>query len=205
MNAEPPPPDPLAPAGTPLTGVWRRVAAPAAAAVLVLAAVHAGMTVLYVAEDYPLEPGHRRQVGEWMRPHFPQDWAIFAPDPVSVNRNLEVRVHSGGGVGEWIDLTEESQDAHRGDPVPSRHDQGALRKALGQHLAGSPEEQRDAPVTRSARLLYHTAIARLEDLGKDPGDAIELRVRSTGIPSPDSMAAPPAPEYVRLGTWEVTP
>lgn len=58
----------------------------------------------------------------WMIPMFGQSWAVFAPNPGSVNQSLEVRaVVDGGERTEWYSLTDRSARKDvQGHPIPSR-------------------------------------------------------------------------------------
>ncbi|MHC0433704.1 DUF5819 family protein [Streptomyces sp. O3] len=207
-RAHPPPvepPDPLAPHGTPLGGVHRLIGRCVAAVVMGLTLTHMALLVLDVSPDLPLAKTHSATVQGWLRPLFPQDWNIFAPDPPRANSHLEVRGWRAGRPGEWIDLTAHDIAAHRGNPLPSREDQAVLRKALSAHLAGSPESQRRAPLTRAARYLRNVVVVRLTDLGEKRPDTIELRVRRIPTAPPGHQGPPPRSNRQALGTWEVLP
>lgn len=58
----------------------------------------------------------------WMIPMFGQSWAVFAPNPGSVNQSLEVRaVIDGEEMTEWYSLTDRStREDVRLHPIPSR-------------------------------------------------------------------------------------
>lgn len=204
-----PPPDPLAPRGIPLTGLRRRLSRTAVALVTLLALVHSAMLLLYVATDFPPARTYAKQIDWWMRPMFPQDWNIFAPDPSRYNLHLEVRSRVDGKLGEWTDLTAYDNSRYRGDLLPSIEDQLVLRRAVSQYQTSARDQDRtpaaDAARSRNARYLLNVIRVRLDDMGKPTGDAIELRTRSTRIPAPDAPDVTSAPTYRTLGFWTVTP
>ncbi|MFF0739906.1 DUF5819 family protein [Streptomyces sp. NPDC004111] len=204
-----PPPDPLAPRGIPLTGLRRRLSRTAVALVGLLALVHSTMLVLYVATDFPPSKTYAKQIDWWMRPMFPQDWNIFAPDPSHYNLHLEVRTRVDGKLGAWTDLTAYDNSRYRGDLLPSIEDQLVLRRAVSQYQTSARNQDRtpaaDEARSRNARYLLNVIRVRLDAMGKPLGDAVELRTRSTLIPAPDTPGATERPTYRTLGYWTVTP
>ncbi|WAL99669.1 DUF5819 family protein [Streptomyces sp. Je 1-369] len=200
--------DPLAPQGTPLPAPFRTAVRGAALLVVLAALTHVALLVLYLSPGPPQAKARSAQVDGWLRPLFPQDWNIFAPDPPSANVHLEVRSRYADGrdadhVGPWIDLTAHDVAAHRGNPLPSREDQTVLRKAVSAHLAGSPHTQLRAPLTPAAQYLRNVVVVRLEDLGEPRPDAVELRLHTLPIAPPGQPA--PAGSRQPLGTWEMLP
>jgi hypothetical protein len=166
------------------------------------------MLLLYVATDFPLSRTYAKQIDWWMRPMFPQDWNIFAPDPSRYNLHLEVRTRVDGKLGEWTDLTAYDNSRYRGDLLPSIEDQLVLRRAVSQYQISAGNQARtqaaDAARSRNARYLVNVIRLRLDDLGKPTGDAIELRTRSTRIPAPDAPDVTHKPTYRTVGYWTVT-
>ncbi|GGV24661.1 hypothetical protein GCM10010277_05070 [Streptomyces longisporoflavus] len=201
LTAEPP--DPLAPRGTPLGGPLRAVARGAALLVMAVALTHMALLLLYVGPALSPDTARPARADAWLRPLFPQDWNIFAPDPPRANTRLEVRGWRADRPGRWIDLTAHDVAAHRGNPLPSREDQTVLRKAVSAHLAGSPHTQLRAPLTPAAQYLRNVVVVRLDDLGEPRPDTVELRLRTLPIAPPGHPA--PAASRRPLGTWEVLP
>ncbi|MFI8875672.1 DUF5819 family protein [Streptomyces sp. NPDC055243] len=197
------PPDPLAPRGTPLGGPLRAVGRGAALLVVAVALTHMAFLVLHLSSALSSDSTRSAQADAWLRPLFPQDWDIFAPDPPRANTHLEARSWRADRPGRWIDLTAHDIAAHRDNPLPSREDQTVLRKAVGAHLAASPHTQLRAPLTPAARYLRNAVVVRLEDLGEPRPDAVELRLRTVPIPPPGGPA--PAASRRPLGTWEAFP
>ncbi|MGW0561369.1 DUF5819 family protein [Streptomyces sp. NPDC003016] len=200
-----PPPDPLAPGGTPLGASRRAIVRWFAVSVAFVALVHSGMLLLHVATDFPLSTSYRERVDGWMRPLFPQDWSIFAPEPSKFNQHLEVRANVDGKFGRWIDLTAHDNAAYRGELLPSIEDQLVLRRAVS-HYRTNAARQNAAPATgRSARYLLNVVLVRLDAMGEEPGQAVQLRLRSTRIPAPGSRAGAVVtrPHYQTLGYWKV--
>ncbi len=200
-----PPPDPLAPSGTPLGASRRALVRWFAAFVAFVALVHSSMLLLYVATDFPLSKSYREQVDGWMRPLFPQDWSIFAPEPSKFNQHLEVRANTDGKFGRWIDLTAHDNAAYRGELLPSIEDQLVLRRAVSQYRTNAARENATAATGRSARYLLNVVLVRLDDMGEEPGQAVQLRLKSTRIPAPGSRpgAVVTRPQYQTLGYWKV--
>ncbi|MFI5805278.1 DUF5819 family protein [Streptomyces sp. NPDC051561] len=202
------PPDPLAPRGIPLTGLRRRLARTAVVLVALLAAVHSAMLLMYVASDFPLSKTYTKQTDWWMRPMFPQDWSIFAPDPSRYNLHLEVRTRVDGKLGPWLDLTAYDNSRYRGDLLPSIEDQLVLRRAVSQYQTSarnrSRSEEADSARSRNARYLLNVVRVRLADMGRPTGDAVELRTRATRIPPPGGGATSEPARYRTLGFWKVT-
>ncbi|MFC8128503.1 DUF5819 family protein [Streptomyces sp. NPDC057302] len=200
------PPDPLAPRGAPLGGPLRAAGRGAALLVMALALTHMALLVLHLSPALSSGSSGRARPAQpdaWLRPLFPQDWNIFAPDPPRANTHLEARSWRADRPGRWIDLTAHDIAAHRGNPLPSREDQTVLRKAVNAHLAGSPHTQLRAPLTPAARYLRNAVVVRLEDLGEPRPDAVELRLRTVPIAPPGRPA--PAASRQPLGIWEAFP
>ncbi|MGW7051430.1 DUF5819 family protein [Streptomyces sp. NPDC054887] len=202
-----PPPDPLAPRGTPLGASRRGVLRWFAAFVAFVALVHSSMLLLYVATDFPLSRTYAKQVNGWMRPLFPQDWSIFAPEPSKYNQHLEVRANVDGGFGPWIDLTAHDNAAYRGELLPSIEDQLVLRRAVSQYRTSAARGNDRKATGRSARYLLNVVLVRLDDMGEKRGQAVQLRLKSTRIPAPGSGPDAPVtrPQYQTLGYWKVRP
>ncbi|MBT2401406.1 DUF5819 family protein [Streptomyces sp. ISL-100] len=200
-----PPPDPLAPRGTPLGASRRGIVRWFAAFVAFVALIHSSMLLLYVATDFPLSKTYAKQVNGWMRPLFPQDWSIFAPEPSKFNQHLEVRANVDGKFGRWIDLTAHDNAAYRGELLPSIEDQLVLRRAMSQYRTSAARQNAPQATARSARYLLNVILVRLDAMGEKPGQAVQLRLKSTRIPAPGTKgsAAVPRPQYQNLGYWKV--
>lgn len=199
-----PPPDPLAPRGTPLGASRRGIVRWFAAFVAFIALIHSSMLLLYVATDFPLSKAYTQQVNAWMRPLFPQDWSIFAPEPSMFNQHLEVRANVDGKFGRWIDLTAHDNAAYRGELLPSIEDQLVLRRAVSQYRTNAARPNATRATGRSARYLLNVVLVRLDDMGEKPGQAVQLRLKSTRIPAPGAKGPAVArPQYQSLGYWKV--
>jgi hypothetical protein len=168
-----------------------------------LAVVHASMLVLYVASDFPASKTYAKQIDWWMRPMFPQDWSIFAPDPSRYNQHLEVRTRVDGRLGPWIDVTAYDNSRYRGDLLPSIEDQLVLRRAVSQYRSSAAAAPTSEATGRNGRYLLAVVRARLDDMGKPSGDAIELRVRTTRIPPRETPDATYPATYRTIGFWKV--
>lgn len=162
------------------------------------------LLVLYVASDFPLSKSYAKQTDWWMRPMFPQDWNIFAPDPSRFNQHLEVRSRTGGHFGPWVDLTAYDNSRYRGDLLPSIEDQLVLRRAVSQYTSSLKATNADAARSRNGRYLLNVVLARLDDMGSPYGDAIELRTRTTRIPAPEAPDVTYPASYQTLGFWRVS-
>ncbi|MBT2507905.1 hypothetical protein J7I98_18860 [Streptomyces sp. ISL-98] len=198
-----PPPDPLAPTGMPLGAARRRLVRIFTAFVALIALIHSSMLLLYVATDFPLSKTYTKQVNGWMRPLFPQDWSIFAPEPSKFNQHLEVRANVDGTFGRWIDLTAHDNAAYRGEVLPSIEDQLVLRRAISQYRTNAARGNATEATGRSARYLLNVILVRLDDMGEKPGQAVQLRLKSTRIPPPGYQGSVMRPQYRTLGYWKV--
>jgi hypothetical protein len=176
-----------------------------AAFVAFVALIHSSMLLLYVATDFPLSKTYAKQVNGWMRPLFPQDWSIFAPEPSKFNQHLEVRANVDGKFGRWIDLTAHDNAAYRGELLPSIEDQLVLRRAMSQYRTSAARQNAPQATARSARYLLNVILVRLDAMGQEHGQAVQLRLKSTRIPAPGTKgsAAAPRPQYQNLGYWKV--
>ncbi|KGN37579.1 DUF5819 family protein [Knoellia subterranea] len=98
----------------------RRVALGAAATVLTVyplsALVLAGPKTPITFELYPV-------VASYMHPYFPQNWNLFAPDPISEERGAIARFRctETGEPTEWVNITQRGIDkVHASRLFPSR-------------------------------------------------------------------------------------
>jgi hypothetical protein len=207
------------PEGTPTPGFapgaaarparWWSRALVAGTTVLVACAVAAHLlaTFLYNAPANPVSQRYAKPVGWWMDPLFQQNWRLFAPNPVSANLAVQARAsRSGDGrVTAWFDLSALDAAATRGDPVPERQTQDALRNAWLE-WAGSHDDKGDPTSAYGAimqQYLQNLAVDRLRPLVGGQIGSIQLRAVTTLIPGPGRTPQQTSPQTRTLDWWAV--
>ncbi|NGN65981.1 hypothetical protein G5C51_19045 [Streptomyces sp. A7024] len=195
--------DPLAPSGTELTGIRRILLRIGVAGVLALALVQAGMLFLANAPEFPVAQKRSETVQTWMKPLFPQDWKLFAPNPPRANAHLEVRLAAAAGQDEWIDLTAAAMNRYRHTLSPSKEDSQVLFKALMRYMMQPGAKDGSARASLPGRYLHNVTVDMLQDLGHDPGRGFSMRVKETSIQVPGATY-PATPTYRDYGFWEVS-
>lgn len=54
----------------------------------------------------PISNKYKKEISEYMEPLFIQNWHLFAPDPVSHNESIQVKVgFEGESKSDWIDIS----------------------------------------------------------------------------------------------------
>ncbi len=67
--------------------------------------VHFTVTAIYLTPLNPVKLRLYQHLQAWIHPLFPQNWHLFAPDPVSSSHSLVTKCRSGTIESEWIDVT----------------------------------------------------------------------------------------------------
>lgn len=179
-----------------------------------LVLVHLGMIFLHVAPANAVSRAFAGAVDGYIRPELRQNWKLFAPDPISVERVVEARAEiaaDGGGIRrtEWVDLSAVDIAHTTGNLLPS-HTRNQLHKGwlafLGTH--DDRNRPRDAAGVVAATLLKRVALLRLGSLFDPHGiRAVQLRTTTYRIPPPRWAGRgqrPEAPSVRSLPWWPVT-
>lgn len=171
----------------PETTRWRRRAhsvgiAVTAAALAVLLGFHFTMTTLHAGPTSVLSLQVAPLTSRYMLPFFVQNWHLFAPNPINVDRGLLVRARLRDGAGNTVvtpyyDLTtpamhhvQTSRLLHSKGPhmissaISSLKHVDPAAAALRQRLAQRRAAQCPPPGCRSPRLTPHERAKRQEGL-----------------------------------------
>jgi len=192
-----------------------RVASTAIAAVVVVAMlVHMFFVFLQVAPANQVKRDYRAEHDWWIYPFFEQNWALFAPNPMSENFRVQAqsRVRNPDGTtteSSWSDLTGDDLEHIRHNPFPSKADQNMIRRAWSSYADSHDAQNDEAATTGRAALtrlyLRRIAVHRFQDQGLGRTlEAVQLRVATTPIKRAGTTAAPKTSVRV-LGWWETSP
>jgi Family of unknown function (DUF5819) len=186
----------------------------AAVALACAIAWHLGTIFLYNAPANAISQRYQSEINGYVNPEFEQNWQLFAPNPISVNDDVEVRVQtltadSNRPQSPWINLTAQDIAHIRDNPLPSHADQDLLYAAWDYYTSwhnwpNGRSTGRGGPLSEE----YVKRIA-LQRLGRDwkgsPIAAIQVRDASTPIAGPKWTGAPQRPRtsYWTLKWWTV--
>ncbi|MFT4258550.1 DUF5819 family protein [Microbacterium sp.] len=158
----------------------RRVTGIVASAVVLVVMI---MTVLIVS---PAGTPLRSEVRAAALPYFGQNWRVFAPDILKVNRTLEIRAQWRDGNGDlvksgWVPITEIEYRAVTGNPAPSRIQKSSMN-ATGTYLTrysalddAQRERVRDTFIERSGDGFQAIPVEDLVDeLGAGDSDVVRF-------------------------------
>ena len=68
--------------------------------------IHFLIVILNVMPMNPISNKHKKDINEYMQPLFVQNWHLFAPDPVSHNESIQIKVGIKDEIqSDWIDIT----------------------------------------------------------------------------------------------------
>lgn len=185
----------------------------AAAALALGLVVHVGLVFLHVAPPNVLSRELTPVINGYIRPEFQQNWKLFAPDPVHVQRDVHARLaveHPDGRirVGEWIDLTAYDNEHVSGNLTPS-HTRNEFSKGWRSYM--STHDPANRPINTVGRVveryLKRVALTRISHLvDADEVRRIQLRVTTTRVPEPrwSSRATYAEPSHQQLPWWPVS-
>ncbi|MGH3516685.1 MAG: DUF5819 family protein [Haloechinothrix sp.] len=196
-----------------LPGRWRAVVVAAAAVLAAVVATHTGMVFLHVAPSNALSREFAAEIDGYIRPEFQQNWKLFAPDPVHVQRQVHARVavqRPDGRlvVGDWIDLSAFDDQHIRGNLAPS-HTRNEFTKGWRAFLATHDPRNRTLNANGPIVASYLKRVALLRMSGLVDGASVrrmQLRVRTTPVPEPawSTRRNYQQPAYRVLPWWPVT-
>ncbi|QIW81949.1 DUF5819 family protein [Bacillus tequilensis] len=67
---------------------------------------HFMIVILNVMPMNPISNKYKKEISEYMEPIFVQNWHLFAPDPVSHNETIQVKIgFESDSKSDWIDIT----------------------------------------------------------------------------------------------------
>ncbi|WP_406284607.1 DUF5819 family protein [Embleya sp. NBC_00896] len=191
----------------------RAVSAVIAVAAILVTLVHVAFVFLHVAPSNALSQEYQDETNTWIYPYFEQNWALFAPNPMSENFRVQAqsRVRNPDGTiteSGWSDLTGDDLDHIRHNPYPSKADQNLIRRAWSSYADSHDAQDESATGSRGALTqlyLRRIVVRRFQDAGLNRRlEAVRVRVATTPIGKPN---ASPKPEtsYRMLGWWETKP
>ncbi|MQA62225.1 MAG: hypothetical protein GEU86_12150 [Actinophytocola sp.] len=183
-----------------------------AAVVAVLVVVHVGAVFLHLAPSNVVSERYDEAIDDYIRPEFVQNWKLFAPEPLYVNRAIHARAEISAGDGirttEWIDVTATDIAATRGHLLPS-HTRNQLRKGWRTYTAS--HDDNDQPRNLTGRLIeqYLKRVVLMRLSHEFEGAAIErvqLRSSTTRVPEPEwsTKRVSDVPSYQELPWWPVS-
>jgi hypothetical protein len=125
-----------------------------AGTVLVLAALHLLMTVVYLSPPNLLRQQFGLLADVYMHPLFYQNWHLFSPNPGVTTTKLAVRYRIDDVWSEWFDPVQQLQDQHYAYRVTGhgkliyvyRDVALELRRSYGRDVQACLQEQLDAGV-----------------------------------------------------------
>lgn len=173
-----------APAGSPAprAGLAPTIAAAAAVAVI------GGYVFVSATFTAPPSPA-RAAVSDTFAPYFSQQWDVFAPDILRVNRSLQIQAQWRDDSGDlvksgWLDVTGTELAAVAGSPAPSRISKNS-QNALGDYLDryrdltdAQQERARDTFIEQTddgfEAIPDADLLADFEGLGDNAGDVVRF-------------------------------
>lgn len=191
----------------------RSISALFAVLAILVTLVHVFFVFLHVAPNNTLTQDYRKPTGTWIYPYFEQNWALFAPNPMSENFRVQAqsRVRNADGTvveSDWSDLTGDDLKHIRGNPYPSKADQNMIRRAWSSYADAHDAKDESAigargPLTQN--YLRRIVVHRFQDAGANRSvEAVRVRVATTPIGRPDAKTKPET-SYRMLGWWETKP
>ncbi|MPZ00275.1 MAG: hypothetical protein GEU97_20285 [Actinophytocola sp.] len=174
------------------TGLSRRArafVAVMAGAVATAVVVHVGMMFFYVAPSNVVSEKHATEIYDYMAPELLQNWQLFAPEPLHVNRSLHararVRTDAGTVTSEWIDISAVDVAGTRGHLLPS-HTRNQLRKGW-ETFTDTHNDDHEALSTTGlivAAFLKRVALLRISHRIDGEIAYVQLRSAKTYVPEP---------------------
>lgn len=181
----------------------------------VLAAVvtfHLAMVFFHVAPSNVVSREYDDTIDGYVYPEFRQNWKLFAPEPVHVNREVHARAllrdaDGTAGTSEWINVTAAEIEATRGHPAPSQT-RNQLRKAWRTLLDSLDDDNRprNAVGEVTAGYIKRVALRRMSaELDIDMIERVQLRAVTTRVPEPawSERTADLEPDHRVLPWWTV--
>jgi uncharacterized protein DUF5819 len=196
--------------------VCSRLLLRAAAATLACAtAWHLAAVFFSIAPANMISQRYQREINAYIGPEFQQNWQLFAPNPISANTAIEVRVqtltaHGNRPQSGWVNLTAQDVSHIRGDPFPSHANQNLLRRAWDYYTYWHNSRNDRSLGSQGPMSQEYVKRIALQRLGRDwkgnPITAIQVRSAVTPIAGPAWTGAQQKPRtsYWTLPSWPVT-
>lgn len=186
---------------------WRFIGVAFTCAAVLVTMAHMVMSFLFVAPSNAISQRYAHLVNMWIYPWFEQNWAMFAPNPVSWNEEIYARTYySPARQSSWVDLTASDYAAIRGNIWPTHYAQNELRRAWDGYIQN--HDLRDASTSGGRGLLlaeYLRNIAVQRVAGQVPPGFADIQIRTVVFPvRPPGTAANPVPSYRTLPWWPVS-
>jgi Family of unknown function (DUF5819) len=182
------------PVRAPSSARWSRVLVGVVSAIVAVGMVFwLGVVFLGAAPPTTVSANHPKAL-KFADPWLKQNWALFAPNPVLVDTDIQARARSSSGeVSEWVSFTDTDYAGVRHHLWPSRQDQIELPRAWYTYAAflAIPGAAQAPPAQILQQYLRNVAVARLAASGAVHGDiaAVQLEVRTTPMPAPTGANA----------------
>lgn len=189
----------------------RALVAVMAGAVATAVVVHLGMVFFYVAPSNVVSEKYATEIYDYMSPELVQDWRLFAPEPLHVNRSLHARARVKTDAGmvssEWIDLTAIDVDGTRGHLLPS-HTRNPLRKGWSTFLETHNADYEATSTTGLIVATYLKRVALMRMQHRIDGEITEVQLRSAArdVPEPawSDLTTSDDVSYTVLPWWPVS-
>ncbi|GAA5108742.1 DUF5819 family protein [Haloechinothrix salitolerans] len=195
-------------------GLSRRARAVVAAVAGVIATavvIHVGMVFFYVAPSNVVSEKYATEIYDYMAPELLQNWKLFAPEPLHVNRSLHararVRTDAGTVTSDWIDLSASDVEGTRGHPLPS-HTRNQLRKGWGTFTDTHDADHEATSMTGLIVEAYLKRVALMRMSHHIDGEMTQVQLRSATryVPEPawSDRSMPDDVSYTVLPWWPVS-
>ncbi|WP_034274840.1 DUF5819 family protein [Haloechinothrix halophila] len=189
----------------------RAVVAAVAGAVATAVLVHTGIVFFYIAPSNVVSEKYATEIYDYMAPELLQNWALFAPEPLHVNRSLHARARvktdEGTVNSEWIDLTAIDVAGTRGNLLPS-HTRNQLRKGWRTFTNTHNADHEATSMTGLIIESYLKRVALMRMSHHIDGEITEVQLRSATsyVPEPawSDRSTTDDVSYTVLPWWPVS-
>lgn len=189
----------------------RAVVAAVAVAVAAAVGIHVGMVFFYVAPSNVVSDKYAVEIYDYMAPELLQNWRLFAPEPLHVNRSLHararVRTDDGTVTSDWVDLSAIDVEGTRGHLLPS-HTRNQLRKSWGTFTDTHNADHEATSMTGLIVEAYLKRVALMRLSHRVDGEIAYVQLRSAKqyVPEPawSDRSMPDDISYTVLPWWPVS-
>nr|WP_246361006.1 DUF5819 family protein [Haloechinothrix aidingensis] len=170
------------------------------------------MAFFHVAPSNVVSREYDDTIDDYIYPEFRQNWKLFAPEPIHINREVHARalLRDADGTAEtseWINVTAAEIEATRGHPAPSQT-RNQLRKAWRTLLNSLDDDNRPRNEFGEVTADYIKRVALLRmsaELDIDMIERVQLRAVTTRVPEPEwsERSIDGEPDHRVLPWWTV--